>query len=63
MTGAEDKSLRVWNSTTGKLMSILVGHNSGIRTLAISPDSRFVASASYDETVNLSLPGLKKTRR
>jgi WD40 repeat protein/tRNA A-37 threonylcarbamoyl transferase component Bud32 len=41
----------LWDARTGRLVSSLKGHKSFINDFAFSPDGRFLASASLDQTV------------
>ncbi len=44
---------RVWDASTGKLLSLFVGHGARIITVAFSPDGKFLASSSSDRMVKL----------
>ncbi|KAL8841947.1 MAG: hypothetical protein Q9170_000727 [Blastenia crenularia] len=48
-----DATLRIWSTSTGKLLQTLTGHLAGISTLAWSPDSRTLASGSDDKSIRL----------
>jgi WD40 repeat protein len=43
-TGCEDGTIRVWDTTTGDLRNVFVGHRPGELGVAWSSDSRFLAS-------------------
>jgi WD40 repeat protein len=43
----------VWSLSTGEQLGILEGHADWITALAITPDGRFAASASYDGSVKV----------
>ena len=45
--------MRLWDTANGKLRAILTGHTRGIGTIAFSPDSRLLASASHNGKVCL----------
>jgi|GEM_PF-2927009 WD40 repeat protein len=47
------KQAVVWDIPTGKLLYSYVNHSADIRDLALSPDGKYVASASNDTTVHL----------
>jgi WD40 repeat protein len=48
-----DYRVLVWDARTGKLLRALNGHKDGINSVAFSPDSTQIASASEDTTVRL----------
>ncbi len=50
---AVPKEAVVWDTTTGRLLQKYVAHKADIRDLAISPDGKYVASASNDATVHI----------
>ncbi|MBD2186628.1 WD40 domain-containing protein [Pseudanabaena mucicola] len=52
-SGSADRTVKLWNPHTGKLIKTLQGHRSWVWGIAISPDSKFLASGSYDHTVKL----------
>ena len=48
-----DKTVRLWDASTGREVRKLEGHTSSVRAVAFSPDGSLLASASGDETVRL----------
>lgn len=50
---AVPKEAVVWDTTTGRLLHKYVAHKADIRDLALSPDGKYVASASNDTTVHI----------
>ncbi|MGB6294803.1 MAG: AAA-like domain-containing protein, partial [Rivularia sp. (in: cyanobacteria)] len=52
-TGSDDKTIKLWNPTTGKIISTLNGHQSGVRSVAFSPDGKTLATGSEDNTIKL----------
>jgi WD40 repeat protein len=52
-TGSADKTVKLWEPATGKLLATLEGHTDGVAGLAFSADSKQLASASYDKSVRL----------
>ena len=43
----------VWNASTGKLQQTYRGHNNWVISLACSPDGKYIASGSFDQTVQI----------
>jgi WD40 repeat protein len=52
-TGSDDKTVRVWEVTSGKQVRTYHGHLDKVTAVAIRPDSRQVASASFDGSIRL----------
>ena len=51
--GLGDGSIRIWDATTGDLMTSLVGHTGPISSVAVSPDGKRIISASGDLTTRV----------
>jgi WD40 repeat protein len=45
-----DSSVQIWDSSTGKLRRRLEGHGGEVKSIAVSPDGKRLASASDDGT-------------
>jgi WD40 repeat protein len=55
-SGSGDRTVRLWDPTTGALLQKLEGHSDWVPTVAFSPDGRLLASGSDDRTVRLWNP-------
>jgi WD40 repeat protein len=61
-TGSVDTDIRLWETTYGREVAVLSGHNSWVNGLAFSSDGETLASASSDGTVRLWDVGNRRTR-
>jgi WD40 repeat protein len=52
-SGSEDKSVRLWNPSSGRQLHVLYGHTGPVRALAFSRDGRLLASGADDHTIRL----------
>jgi len=48
-----DKTVEVWDTKTMQLLTTLSGHKDSISSIAFSPNSKYIATASYDRTTRL----------
>lgn len=60
---SEDRTVRIWDINTGKLLRTLKGHKSPIRCVAWSPDNQVLASGYDDYTIRLWNPEIGKLLR
>ena len=51
--GFEDKTVKVWKVSDGKLLHTLDSHLSQVSDVAISPDGKTIVSGSFDGTVKI----------
>ncbi|MDM3859648.1 MAG: ribosome assembly protein 4 [Aphanizomenon gracile PMC644.10] len=52
-SGSEDKTIKIWDVTTGKVLNTLKGHESWVRSVGFSPDGKKLASGSEDKTIKI----------
>jgi WD40 repeat protein len=53
VTGGADKTLRVWEATSGKQLRSFQGHLEGVTAVAVRGDGRQIASASEDGAIRV----------
>jgi hypothetical protein len=54
LTGAaEDGVVRMWDLTNGEQVQLFKGHQRAVRSLAVSPDGKMVATSGHDGTIRL----------
>ncbi|KAE8389669.1 hypothetical protein BDV23DRAFT_184267 [Aspergillus alliaceus] len=58
-----DKTIKLWNPSTGELRQTLEGHSGEVNSVAFSPDGQLLASGSSDETIKLWDPSTGKLRQ
>lgn len=57
LTGSYDRTCRVWDTTTGKKLLTLAGHNNVVYSLAFNtPFCDMIATGSFDKTVKIWSP-------
>ena len=53
LSASEDRTLKIWDATDGRLLHTLEGHTSYIRHAAVSSDGKRAVSASADKTLKV----------
>ncbi|MDB9435377.1 ribosome assembly protein 4, partial [Dolichospermum lemmermannii CS-548] len=52
-SGSADKTIKIWDVTTGKVLNTLKGHEDYVNSVRFSPDGQQLASGSYDNTIKI----------
>ncbi|MFB2891319.1 CHAT domain-containing protein [Aerosakkonemataceae cyanobacterium BLCC-F50] len=52
-TGSRDKTVKLWDTTTGKQIKTLTGHKNWVNAVSFSPNGKLLATGSQDNTVKL----------
>src|SRR5262249_4933397 len=48
-----DRTVRIWDVATWRERTRLTGHTGRVNAVAVAPDGRWVATASYDRAVRI----------
>jgi WD40 repeat protein len=59
-SGANDDTIKIWDTSTGHVLRTLYGHSSNVNALAISRDGKLLASGSGDMTSKREIPTFKR---
>jgi len=52
-SGSADKTVKLWNTETGKNIDTLTDHTSSVTSVSFSPDGNYICSGSSDKTVRV----------
>ncbi|MDI6793489.1 MAG: pentapeptide repeat-containing protein, partial [bacterium] len=52
-SGSGDKTIKLWEIKTGRLLNTLQGHEDTVNSVAISQEAGLIASGSWDNTIKL----------
>ena len=55
-SGSGDRTIRVWDMTTGAMISELRGHEHWVTSVAFSPDGTRIVSGSADNDIRIGRP-------
>jgi WD40 repeat protein/tRNA A-37 threonylcarbamoyl transferase component Bud32 len=58
----DDRTVRVWEAATGRVLDVLRGHSDQVMDVAFSPDGQRLATSSYDNTVRVWQLGTGRVR-
>ncbi|ETN97140.1 hypothetical protein RFI_40391, partial [Reticulomyxa filosa] len=53
VSGSYDKTIRLWNASSGTQIKSLKGHSDIIKSVQFSPDGNTIVSGSHDKTIRL----------
>jgi len=53
VSGARDKTIRMWDVTNGLCLFILTGHDNWVRGLLFHPGGKYLLSCSDDKTLRV----------
>jgi WD40 repeat protein len=52
-TAGHDRSVRLWETATGRTVHVLSGHTAAVSSCAFSPDGATIVTAAHDQTTRL----------
>ncbi|MBV9470282.1 MAG: sigma-70 family RNA polymerase sigma factor, partial [Abitibacteriaceae bacterium] len=52
-SGSHDRTIKLWDTRTGKVLHTLDAHTDNVTTLAFSPDGNLLASGSFDRVIEI----------
>ena len=63
VSGCRDKTIRLWDTTTGELQRTLTGHTADVYSVVFGPDGKTLLSGSGDNTIRVWNPDTGKLTR
>ena len=61
VSGSEDKTIKIWNSTTGELIQTLTGHRTGVYSLTVLANGNLVSGSDHIRIWNMTTGALIQT--
>ena len=52
-SASKDRTVKLWELSTGREVQTLTGHQNSVTSLAFSPNSRWLATSGWDKTVRI----------
>ena len=53
LSGSGDKTIKIWEISSGKCIKTLEGHNETVTSVSYSPDGKYISSGSLDKTIKI----------
>jgi len=53
VSASRDRTVKVWDTSTGVCLFTLLGHDNWVRTVRFHPNGRFIVSAGEDRTIRI----------
>ncbi|RYH07702.1 WD40 repeat domain-containing protein, partial [archaeon] len=53
VSGSWDKTIKIWDASSGECVQTLRGHDNRVTSVCISPDGSRIVSGSWDETIKI----------
>jgi WD40 repeat protein len=50
-SGSQDRTVKLWEARTGRLLATMAGHTGGVRSVAFAPDGTLLVSAGNDGSI------------